>query len=162
MHSKRVFVDDFSCRILSDIIKHEKVGAYIAIRPAKLIWHNWQHYFQALFYGVQCISPSVVPVPLAPAETDHLWDVSIWLTDESNTDVICTKDFVLLQYGRRMHCIIYHLCQQTAADGHARNRIISSSFRNWYGNVLVSWANNDWPPNLTPKEDEFLNVLYSP
>ena len=123
--------------------------------------HNSQHYFQALFYGVRCTFPSVVPVPLAPAEADHLWDVSMWLTDKSNTDIIRTKDFVLLHQGRRMHCIIYHLCQRTAAGGHARNRILCGGFRNWYGNVLVSWANNDWPPNLTPKEDDFLKVLYS-
>jgi hypothetical protein len=127
---------------------------------AKLI--RWQHFFGALLYGVHCLKPVVVPVPLAPNDSERLWNYSVWLTDGTHADdgEIRTKDFIQCHQGKRMHCFIYYVRQETETYILPQNHHLSDESRKWFGNVLVAWANNDWPEKLRPKLDTLRDVIY--
>lgn len=135
---------------------HQALVAYALTGPF------WQHYFQALFYGVDCTALVIVPVPLVPNDAKCLWNFATWLTDGDypEDNIIQTKDFVLLQKGKRMHGIIYHVNQHTASHIHPQNPLLSDGARSWVGNVLVVWANNEWLPHLRPEWKGLLKVLH--
>ncbi len=108
------------------------------------------------------MKPIVVPIRLAPNNSDHLWNYSIWLTDgtNSNDKGKKMKDFTLLHQNKRMHCVIYHIRQEMDMYILSQNLLLSDRNWSWFSNVLVMWANNDWLGHLQPDLGRLQDVLY--
>ena len=102
----------------------------------------------ALFYGVACTRPFVVPVPLATCQDASLWDFKAWMSTDDERSV-CNRSFILEHAGKRIHCILIFSAQLGLAAAF-RNQILSEPGREWRGNVLIVWANNGWPRQLEP------------
>ena len=117
-----------------------------------------QHYFEALFYGVACTAPMLVPVPLCRNDNPQLWDYGVWVSDLNQSSVL-SRDFWYHDGGCRMHCILLY-CDQDTAPSSSENQLLSSSARTWLGNILVVWANNEWPPGLVPDIRQILDVVF--
>ena len=155
-----IYADDFSCCVLTDMIKKDQVCDLSNSKfTAKILF--WQHYFAALFYGNGCLTMAVVPIPLAPTGNKCLWDFSVWLTAPGDSANILTKDIVVSMGDRRLHCIIYHVRQTTAFEWDAQNKMLSDKFWSWYGNVLVVWTNHSWLYGLEIHKKDLQDVLYS-
>ena len=57
-----------------------------------------------------------------------------------------------------MHCILYYV-DRSASAVHHRNDLLSEESDCWFGNVLLAWANNDWPHDIQLGADVVLDVL---
>jgi hypothetical protein len=101
----------------------------------------------------------VVPVPLSPNEESQLWNYQVWLSPGGQSRILL-RDFMIQVDGRPMHCIL-HLDQSEAPDFRDNNMLCTEGCF-WHGNVLVVWANNDWPPHLVLDVQLLLDVLLRP
>jgi hypothetical protein len=85
----------------------------------------------------------VVPVLLGCNEDSRLWDYGIWLMAREQSR-LSSPDFIYYEHNRRMHCVLLY-CDQRDAPVSYRNGLLSGDLQLWLRNVLVVWANNDWP-----------------
>lgn len=119
-----------------------------------------QHHFNALFYGVECTEPMVVPVPLCSNDVPCLWDYDVWVSARKHSRVLA-RDFLYKRPGQKryQHCVLIYSDQRDVPVSY-QNVLLSTDKRQWLGNVLVVWANNDWPPGLIPDIEQIRDAAF--
>ncbi|KAF8332233.1 hypothetical protein F5887DRAFT_1080909 [Amanita rubescens] len=137
----RFVTDDFSCRVLLDMIRKENVP-----------------FSTGLLYGVQCTKPVEVPIP--QLMNSEGWDFSVWISFDSNTR-ISAKAFRDSNDIIAAPVIIILYVEQTDVPEWYENGLLSNLSTRWKGNVLLLNEDGKWPATSTIATDELLTTLLS-
>ena len=118
----RIVTDDFACRVLSDMIRIEE----------KIVT-------TALFYGVDCTSPFIVPIPYANGKRDY----RTWIAVDATSNIIPKKVTVNV-HNEELRCEILYIEQSQLPNWYS-NRLLSNESRSLLGNVLLVHLDKEWP-----------------
>ena len=121
----RIVTDDLACRLLSDMIKKEDGNTTTG-----------------LLYGVNCISPIVVPIPYINSKCDY----DTWIGFDA-TSIILEKTVTVKVNKVEMRCnIVYE--EQSLLPNWYSNRLLSQKQRPLLGNVLLVCPDKEWPKEI--------------
>jgi hypothetical protein len=134
----RFLTDDFSCRVLSDMIRNES-----------------DNLCTGLLYGVQCTSPLVVPIPFVNSQIDY----EMWMAFDAETKIMLKNCFVTLE-NNEIDCTLFYLDQIQLPDWYSNNLLSDESWT-WMGNVLLVLLNKEWPKCIVIPTERVAHLLQS-
>ena len=121
----RILTDDFSCRVLSD-----------------MIWKEERSCSTGLFYGVKCTSPIIVPIENTP----HGRDYQTWVAFDSASDLM--QKSIAVKQGEGTKRVILVYAKQSLLPEWYTNNLLSRGGNTVRGNVLLVVPDQNWPEQL--------------
>jgi len=121
----RILTDDFSCRVLSD-----------------MIWKEEESTCTGLFYGVNCSAPLIVPI----ARTESGSDYQMWVAFEATSDLM--QRTVPVQHDEDIKQCILLYANQARLPYWYSNKLLSRGGRTLKGNFLLVLPAREWPEHL--------------
>ena len=135
----RICADDFSCRVLSDIILEENGDSVVT----------------GLLYGVNCTRPLIVPIPCS-SNGEHS-DYQTWLAFDDHTN-IHRASLTLNHQSFILHCTLLFPNQANIPAWYINN-LLSSNRKTWLGNALLILPGRNWPSECIPSGKEMARTL---
>jgi hypothetical protein len=131
----RILTDDFACQVLSDMIREE------------------ENISTGLFYGINCTSPHVVPIPYTGSKRDY----QTWIAFDATSNVM-QKSVTVKKDEHELRCILLYVDQTQLPNWYSNTLNEQSTL---LGNVLLVVPEQEWPKQLVVSPETLVLLMKS-